>query len=1291
MASATVGILRVLLTANTAEFTSALKSATAAADAWSKNMQSIGRQATQLGQSLTKVLTLPLLGIAAGSAKLAMDFESSFAGVRKTVDATEGEFQQMSQAFRDLAKTIPINVNELNRLGEAAGALGIPKKEIVSFSKTMALLGVTTNVTSDQAAESIAKIQNIFGAAGKDTDRFASTLVALGNDGASTESQILEMATRIAGAGNAIGLTQGQVLGFASALSSVGIEAEMGGSAISRVFIDIAANVSKGGTKLDEFARVAKMTTEDFSKRFKTDAAGAVNAFISGLGEIKRSGGDLLGTLESLGFSEIRVRDTLLRTAGAGELLTRALNLQQKAWRDNTALTEEARKRFETTESQLKLLWNRVQDVGITLGNAFLPAIKSASAALSGVLPVIDGMAKAFAALPGPIQLVVVGFTAVLAAAGPALIVFGQLAQAASYAAGAFGKKGIATRTLGSDLGGLTGAATKTTQSVEGLSTISRIAANSLGLLGKAASVVGVAFAAWEIGRLIADLTGLDQKIADTVSGINTLRPGRAAAASGQGETAVRAQLIRLEEQRTNALRLGDAAQVAYLAHQIEILKNDQTRLAILDTISLAIKRGAAATITYAEAVKFNQDWLAKQKQAHVEATATATKHAAALSHLAELNAKYAADLKKIGTIGFREIQTAHDKYGESIKDLASKYGVAESSVERFLNSQKAVAKELKAEEAPLQRFVIGAKQLEAQLLAGEKAGLPMTIMLEEFGNKIEDVTHKAPLFGQAVAAATQRAADAIAKNNVQKLLIEQAQDAEERFAKWQKESIKQMREDQRDRTKSFLENLDEQQKAAHDFLKLLNKDAADSLEDRLAIIHAEMDERRASLNTTASNYRDTLAQIDQLEALAAQQATDEWEQHVSDVKKQLNTFGNIFRDALQGIPGIIQAALTGGNVGNAFGSLLSNLGGALGGKLFGNLTASLSKGIVGLFGTGQITQLLGKLIPGIGSILGSIAGPLLGKVFGHFFGTAGRDAIKDFAQSVTGSTDLNVLHTFLQEKLGADAEQFWIRLTQGVGRNNPAEARAAIDAVNQALEEHSRKQQDAGAAAEATATIQTHAVERVQNAIKELDGQISSLNQSIANEAPEEEMGIIEANTRAQIASLEDQRAAATAVLEELSRDAAMSLEDVAKAIDKLPDSIALSIKVALGISTAGEAPEPVSTGGFVTASGIQRFAKGGIAKSVIRYATAASLVGSFGTDTVPARLTPGELVLNAAQQKNLAATILESRAGSMPQSTRDPLQSITILQVDKRELARTVVDVFPGEARRLGVRVRS
>lgn len=395
-----------------------------------KQFARTGGKLQSLGRDLTAGISVPLAAIGGLAIKAAMDFESSFAGVKKTVQATDAEFKRMGEQFRNLAKEIPVNVNELNRLGEAAGALGIPKEEIVDFARVMALLGVTTNVTSDQAAESIAKIQNIFNAAGQDTDRFAATLVALGNDGASTESQILEMATRIAGAGNAIGLTQGEVLAFASALSSVGIEAEMGGSAISRVFIEIASAVSKGGDEIAGFAQVAGQPIAEFQKLFQEDAASAVNAFITGLGRIKTSGGDLIGTLEALGFSEIRVRDTLLRTAGAGDLLTRALNLQQTAWRENSALTDEARKRFETFESKLKTLWNQINDVAIVFGNALLPTLTRVVDKMPALIDFVSRMAEKFAALPAPVQDTAIAIGALAIAAGPLTFVAGTILKA---------------------------------------------------------------------------------------------------------------------------------------------------------------------------------------------------------------------------------------------------------------------------------------------------------------------------------------------------------------------------------------------------------------------------------------------------------------------------------------------------------------------------------------------------------------------------------------------------------------------------------------------------------------------------------------------------------------------------------------------------------------------------------------------------------------------------------------------------------------------------------------------
>jgi TP901 family phage tail tape measure protein len=434
---------------DSAEFEDAAKKASRQMDSWSKDLKSVGQQATQLGTSLTKTLTLPILGVGAASLKMAMDFESSFAGVRKTVDATDAEFKQMEQSFRDLSKTIPVNVNELNRLGEAAGALGIPKEQIVEFSKVMAMLGVTTNLTSDQAADAIARIQNIFGAAGKDTDRLASTIVALGNSGASTEKEITEMAQRIAGAGHTVGLTQAQVVGFASTLASVGINAEAGGSAISRIFLKMNDAVMKGGGGLKEFARVAGMSAGEFKRSFETDAAGATVKFIDGLGRLKGEGENINATIEGMIGKNIILKDTLFRLSGAGGELSRQLAVGNKAWQENSALTKEAEQRFKTFESQLTLFWNKLKDVGITLGNSLLPLMRDL---LTLAEPLINGIAKLadwFGKLPEPIRLTAVGIAGLVAAIGPLLFVFGQIITSAGLVAGAFGAKGLAVKTAG--------------------------------------------------------------------------------------------------------------------------------------------------------------------------------------------------------------------------------------------------------------------------------------------------------------------------------------------------------------------------------------------------------------------------------------------------------------------------------------------------------------------------------------------------------------------------------------------------------------------------------------------------------------------------------------------------------------------------------------------------------------------------------------------------------------------------------------------------------------------------
>lgn len=310
-------------------------------------------------------------GAVAASAKIGIGFESAFAGVKKTVNATDDQLATLRDGIRGMAKEIPSSANEIAGIAEAAGQLGIKTDSILSFTRVMSDLGVATNLAGDEAASTLAKFANITGMPQENFDRLGSTIVALGNNLATTEADIAAMAMRLAGAGTQVGMTEAQILSFAGALSSVGIEAEAGGSAFSRVMSDMQLAVETNSKDLKKYAKVAGMTGDQFKKSFQKDAAGAILEFVKGLNNTARNGKSATAVLADMGIEEIRLSDALKRAAGASGVFEDAVKLGSEAWEENTALTKEAEQRYATTESKIKILGNSVKDLGITAWDAF--------------------------------------------------------------------------------------------------------------------------------------------------------------------------------------------------------------------------------------------------------------------------------------------------------------------------------------------------------------------------------------------------------------------------------------------------------------------------------------------------------------------------------------------------------------------------------------------------------------------------------------------------------------------------------------------------------------------------------------------------------------------------------------------------------------------------------------------------------------------------------------------------------------------------------------------------------
>jgi len=145
-----------------------------------KTLANVGKSFEKIGKNLTKYVTLPVVGLGAVAAKTAIDFESAFAGVIKTTSGLTDEMgnltlvgEEMRKGFRDLAKEIPVSFESLTAIGELGGQLGIARENLLDFTKTVAAMGVATNLTSEEAAQGFAQIANIMGTAQKDISRMA--------------------------------------------------------------------------------------------------------------------------------------------------------------------------------------------------------------------------------------------------------------------------------------------------------------------------------------------------------------------------------------------------------------------------------------------------------------------------------------------------------------------------------------------------------------------------------------------------------------------------------------------------------------------------------------------------------------------------------------------------------------------------------------------------------------------------------------------------------------------------------------------------------------------------------------------------------------------------------------------------------------------------------------------------------------------------------------------------------------------------------------------------------------
>lgn len=623
-----------------------------------------GDKIESFGKKMLPV-SVAVTGVAVATGSAAVKIDTALTGVRKTVDGTEEQYEQLKQAAIEFSKTNAVSADQILDIQALGAQLGFAIDELDEFSQVTAGLDIATDMNAETAATEMAQFANITKMAHEDCSRYGSAIVNLGNNLATTESKVSSMSMRIAAASANVRMSQADILGWSGAMSSLGIEAEAGGTAFSTTVATIDAAVAKGGEGLQKFAGIAGMSADQFASSWKASATDTMIALLSGVDSAE----NMTLALEEMGVTGIRQTDVLKRLAGNTELVSQALKVANDGWTENTALTAEVENRNNSMAAKLEILQNKVVAIAEDIGTPLVGALTDAIDAAEPMLQTIEAISTGFSNMDEGSQRVVIGLLAAAAASAPMAIGLGKVT------------KGVGNLTVG--LGrvvqdvGVYATALETTDA----KTIKAFASNEklAGALKKNPAIQ----AAGGVKQYVAAVdtaAAADKKLASAESALSK--------EVSKGSKASSAKVLALTQERDAAKQSAAAANQTVASYNAQAAAANNSAVKT-KAMAAAMKTGAAAMgVLKAASVAAGGALLGI-------AIGAAIGFVSSLAEKSKEAAKHSADLKEATeglTAAANGATNEIDSESDAVSKLGAASGTARADVDALLEKQAALA-----------------------------------------------------------------------------------------------------------------------------------------------------------------------------------------------------------------------------------------------------------------------------------------------------------------------------------------------------------------------------------------------------------------------------------------------------------------------------------------------------------------------------------------------------------------------------------------------------------------------
>lgn len=355
-----------------------------------------------IGKAGTTGMSAGATAVAGGMAmivpvKLAVDFESAMADVKKVVDFdTPDQFKQMNTDVIALSRRLPMAAKDIAAIVAAGGQSGIAKSELLRFAEDSVKMGVAFDITAEESGQSMAELRTAFKMSQDQVTSLADKINYLGNNTPAAAKGIMNIVQRIGPLGEVGGFASGSIAALGATIRGMGVEEEIAATGIKNMMLALVAGESATKSQKAAFKDLGLNSTT-VAKNMQKDAEGTtlqVLKAVSKLDKYKQAAAlkELFGS-ESLGSIA-----PLLTNMKA---LEKNLGMVSDKTQYAGSMQAEYAARAATTANNWQLFKNKLAATGITIGNTLLPSINELLEQVGGITDSIQGWAAEHPVLVG--------------------------------------------------------------------------------------------------------------------------------------------------------------------------------------------------------------------------------------------------------------------------------------------------------------------------------------------------------------------------------------------------------------------------------------------------------------------------------------------------------------------------------------------------------------------------------------------------------------------------------------------------------------------------------------------------------------------------------------------------------------------------------------------------------------------------------------------------------------------------------------------------------------------------